>query len=254
VAVIYLRAHISTGEGGELPRENILALSLPLLGNLLIQLVIARVGIWALGYFSSKEIVGVYGASVQMAAIITMPLLVINSMAMPLIADMFHNQKNTEKLESVLRTITTTISAPMLLLYALIVLFGDELLALFFGDQFREGYWVLLLLATGQIGNLLAGPCGLVLKMTGFHKTLLYLNYSFGVLAVVVTFVVAKYFGAVGVAFVAMMIFAAQNIVSLYLSVNKAGVNTSIYITIPQLRKILLKHHATVRALIDRAV
>jgi O-antigen/teichoic acid export membrane protein len=219
--------------------ENIFSVSFPLLGNLITQLIFARIGIWALGYYSTKDTIAIYGAAVQLSTLISMTLLIINSMALPLIADLYHNNKK-ELLQRILRSITTLVALPIIILYFLVVLFGQQLLSFIFGDAYSDGYLILLMLATGQLGNLLAGPCGLILKMTGNHKLLLKINYLFVAVMAPLTVFFASQLGAHGVALIAMLSFILQNLVSLYFANKLTGINSAIFLSASEIKNFWL--------------
>ena len=207
------------------------SLALPLFLNSLAVIVTERVGLWAVGNNYSKNIVAYYGASAQIATLIVMPILVVNSFTMPLIADIYHNDTDRKKLERILRAITTLISIPISIVYLALIVYGKDILTLVFNEEYQKGYSVLVLIATGKIFNLICGPCGLVLKMTGHHVKLVKINYVFAALTIILVMMIAPIYGPEGVALVIMLSICFQNLVSLELAKRSTGINTFIFLS-----------------------
>ena len=85
---------------------------------------------------------------------------------------------------------------------------------------------VLVVIAFGRLVNVLAGPCGMVLLMTGFHRLMMWVNILTGVIAVLAMILIARTYGMLGVAAVAAGMMILQNVVMLALARSKSGVWT----------------------------
>ena len=117
------------------------------------------------GAFLGPDQAGVYGAVVRISELAHFGLQSINSIAAPLIAELYHSGKH-EELQDL-----TTWAARGAFVVALVVAGGLFLLGPFilelFGAEFGSGYIPLLVLLVGQILNSFAGVVGFVMMMTG---------------------------------------------------------------------------------------
>jgi len=235
----YRQLHFSTSNPTVLtPSSEVLSLAFPLFLNSLAVIVTERIGLWAVGNNFSKDIVAYYGASAQIATLIVMPILVVNSFTMPLIVDMYYNATDRKKLERILRAITTLISIPISFVYLALLIFGKDILTLIFNEDYQKGYSVLILIATGKLFNLVCGPCGLVLKMTGHHVKLVKINYAFATVTIILVILTAPAFGPEGVALVIMLSICFQNLISLGLAIQRTGINTCIFLSPGDISKL----------------
>jgi O-antigen/teichoic acid export membrane protein len=100
------------------------------------------------------------------------PLLVTNAVLPPVIAELY-NQDKTGWLERTLRSFSTLSGVPSLLFLKIFMLLGGQILGLVYGDYYRHGAGILILLSAAKIAAVCSGFYGLVLQMTGYHKQIL---------------------------------------------------------------------------------
>jgi O-antigen/teichoic acid export membrane protein len=224
-SVLLLR-HTSPGTGGRwLPLAELGGLALPMLMTNLSYLLLNQADLWVLGMFLAKQEVALYGAALQVAALVSFPLFVLNAVVPPYIAES-SGPDSRSALQASLRRATGLAGYAGLLAFAGCLLLGDWLLALIYGEFYREAYGLLAVIAVGRLANLLAGPCGLVLLMTGSQWTMLWITAISGLLTVAAMAVVVRPFGAFGVALVAAIAMALQNVAMLIFSRRNAGLWT----------------------------
>jgi O-antigen/teichoic acid export membrane protein len=94
-----------------------------------------------------------------------MPLLVIDLVLPPVIAEMY-NQDKAGRLERTLRSFTTLSGVPSLLFLTMFMRLGGQILGLGYGDYCRHGAGIRILLSPAKVCS---GFYGLVLQMTGHH-------------------------------------------------------------------------------------
>jgi O-antigen/teichoic acid export membrane protein len=209
---------------------DIIKLAIPLLANTLLVIAIGRIGLWTAGYNFEKDSVAIYGAALQLALLLTQPLLIINTLTMPLIADMFHNDTDHGRLEKVLRTTTSLVAWPFILFFLGLVIFGSDLLTIIFDKSYAQGYWVLVFLAAGQLSTLVVGPSGLILKMTNHHNFLVTINCVTGLITLVLSILAAQKYSIEGVAAVAMSTIIIKNIFVLHFTARKTRIFSAIFL------------------------
>ena len=146
-----------------------LRVSLPLLlvaGSLI---VLNQADILMIGMFLGPKEAGIYTAATKTAALVSFVLVAVNAIAAPMISEL-HTKGDREKLQEMVSAAARWMFWPSLGATLGLVLFGGAVLG-FFGPEFTEGYWALVLLALGQLVNASVGPVGYLMSLTG-HQDL----------------------------------------------------------------------------------
>jgi len=160
-------------------------------------LLLLQVDLWVMGYFRSPEEVAVYGAASRMVGLLTLPLLIVNSIIPPIIAEMYAQRKLND-LEKTLRKVATITSVPSLIILMLFGVYGESILALVYGGYYKAGADILSILCVGQIVNVLTGSCGLLMTYTGHQKAFMKMALLVGLFSVVVMCLLVPLYGGVG--------------------------------------------------------
>lgn len=134
----------------------VLRVTAPLLVSNLALLALTQADLWILGAFRSQEEVAVYGAAARMVLLVAVPLLIVNAIVPPLIAEM-HVQGRRQELERIVRATVTVALLPTLGVVVIFMLAGGEILGVLFGDYYSKGALVLALLSAGHLTNVWAG-------------------------------------------------------------------------------------------------
>lgn len=208
----------------------IMRVALPLLVVNLTQLTLTQADLWILGAFRSQQEVALYGAAARTVILVVMPMLIVNSVVSPLIAGMYAQGRRRE-LERVLRATATLAGIPAFLLLAVFALLGGPILGLVFGDYYRGGAMVLVLLSIGQLVNVWVGACGIALVMTGNHITVMAITVASSLVMVVGGLNVVGPYGATGVAAAAATGVAICNISFWLMAKRKTGMWTHMGFT-----------------------
>ena len=155
--------------------------------------------LWIIGMVRGEEDVAIYGAAAKLTMIIIMPVFIVNAVVTPMIAEEFAKGKLNE-LEKMLRFVGTLATVPSLGLVLLFMLFGGPILALLFGSFYSGGALILLLLSIKGLIIVWNGASGTILAMTGKQKDLMGITLITGVLSIILSFILGRYLGGVGVA------------------------------------------------------
>jgi len=141
---------------------------------------------------------GEYGAAIRMSTFITMPLLSLNNIFAPTIAEL-HGKGERQKLESMFKVIvrwSITFSLPIFLI---MVLFSPYLLGLT-GAGFVAAWPLVIAFSLGAMINAVTGPVGYMLLMTGYQR-LSFLNSIAAVIVnVALGIILTPRYGAMGIA------------------------------------------------------
>lgn len=156
--------------------------------------------VWAdtilLGIFRPSAEVGVYNVATRLVTLATFVMPAINSSFGPRIADLYHRGQ-TASLRRAYAAATSWILRLSLPAFVAVVTFPRELLAIF-GDGFRVGAAVTVILAVGKLVDAGTGPCGLMLNMSGRPLWNMVDNITVLVLNIVLNLLLIPRYGIVG--------------------------------------------------------
>jgi O-antigen/teichoic acid export membrane protein len=155
--------------------------------------------LWLLAYFQPMDEVAFYGSAFRLVTLLVMPLTIVNAVIPPMVADLYSKQKYAQ-IENVLQKTATMTSALSFGIFALIILFGADILGLVYGEVYRAAYGIFVILAAGQIMNVCTGSPGILLTMSGHERIVMGSALGAGAIGVIVSFFGVQAFGAIGVA------------------------------------------------------
>lgn len=203
-----------TMKSSAIPSFELLRIGGPLLVVNLSMFVLMQVDLWVLGAFRSAAEVALYGAAARVIKLIAMPLIVVNEVVAPVIAELSVKSEK-EKLERTLRSAASVAAIPAIGAVLLLVVFGESVMSLLYGEFYGQGAVILCFLGIGQVVNVWAGSCGFTLIMTGHQKTMMYITMTSGLIAILGCVMVVENYGAEGVAAMASLAMIVQNIAML---------------------------------------
>ncbi len=177
-----------------------------------------------LGVFSSAKDVGLYAVAARMALMTSFFLQVTNASVSPKIAALYASGSMAE-LENMVQKITKGLFYLGAFSLFIFIVFGESILSLW-GSEFKEAYWVLVILGIGQFINLGTGAVGLLLMMTNYEKLHGRIALIFSGLNIVSCILLTILFGAIGAAIGAAAIVALLNITTLIFVKKKLNIST----------------------------
>lgn len=216
-----------------LDSRRLLSISIPILVTNIMFIVMTQADIWILGLYRPEEEVALYGAAVRLVTKIAMPLLLVNAVVPPLIAEMYAAKKH-DKLQEVLRTTASVAGLPALLVLLIFAIFAGPILRVVYGEFYVSASRLLVILSVGQLVNVWSGSCALVLNMTGFHKEAMLMSILTGGLCLLAAFPTITHYGAIGAAVVVTSAISLRNVGMLLLTRRKTGIWT--HMNWPRLR------------------
>ncbi len=204
--------------------------SWPLLINAVTLFLLSQSDLWLVGTYASKEDVAVYGAAARLVMLTAISLSIVNMVVPPLIARM-HAKNDLARLERLLRSIATLAAIPSLIILTMFMLFAAPMMELIYGEHYRSGAVVLMILCAGQIANVLTGSCGYVLIMTGHRKTIMAITIASAVFALSTGLYFVQVFGVIGLATAYTIAAVVQQIGMLVYAHHYSGVWTHAGVT-----------------------
>lgn len=165
-----------------------------------------------LGMFSSTVDVGIFGAAMRTSMLVALVLVVVNIMVAPKMAGLYQ-QKRYQDLEQLMRKSTLMMSLAALPVLFVFMVFPGLIMS-FFGESFRSGALVLVILTVGQAVNVICGPVGYFLIMTGQEKLLRKSALISGLVLATASIGLIPPYGAIGAALAISLAVIVVNIVS----------------------------------------
>ncbi|MFH1968576.1 MAG: oligosaccharide flippase family protein [bacterium] len=162
-----------------------------------------------LGYFRSASDVGVYSAAANLAI---QTIIFVNAFTVifaPLILDIHHQGKH-EEVKNIFQIITRwclTLSAPLLLF---VIFFSSQLMNIF-GEEFRRGGTVLIILCVAQLFCIIGTGATQILLMLGHHKLESINSVELIILNISLNIILISKFGIMGAAIATTLAFLAIN-------------------------------------------
>ena len=179
-----------------------------------------------LGVFHSSAEVGVYAAALRLALLINFVIIAFNSILAPKFAAL-HKQEALSEMKQMADSSVKIMLLLSLPAFGLFFIFPEYLL-LIFSPGFTDASTALMILTFGQLFNILAGPVGIMLLMTG-HEAVMRKNV---VIAAAISFslgvVLIPVYGVIGAAGAATSGMIALNYLSSWSVRNVLGIEPLI--------------------------
>lgn len=205
-------------------RQLLLKSSFPLMGAIILQQITQSLPLLALGYWASSADVGIFGAAQRTATLVSLVLIAANIIVAPKLSELYQ-QNNMAALGRVARQgamLMTAMASPVLLLCLLV----PEWIMGLFGPEFRSGWLLLVIMAVGQLVNVLTGSVGFLLIMTGNEKSFFSANLLSAALSVTLVLLLVPVYGALGAAFAVAVPVAVVNLVRVRFIWKQMGIMT----------------------------
>lgn len=152
-------------------------------------------------YYTQKE-VGVYMLAFRLAGVISLVLLIVNTMAAPKFAELYWAKKHDELQRLISQS--AKIMFWIALLISAVLILGSKLILGFFGNEFLAGIPILLILAIGQFINAATGSVGALMFMSGYQKESRTIVVISLLIAIGMYFLLVPKYSILGAAYVSM--------------------------------------------------
>lgn len=208
--------------------------------------VVVRIDIWAVGATRPADLAA-YGAATRLVLLVSTPLLIVNAVVPPVIAQL-HARGERRRLERIVRVTATVSSLPALGMLAIFLVLGRPVMEIVYGDFYGAGAVPLAVLSAGAAFAVATGSCGMVLNMTGHQRVAMVVSLVAAVATMVGVFVGGAIAGGVGVAYAAAGGIILQNLLQVVACRRVLGVRTeiSVAMTWDETRRALASHRSAV--------
>ncbi len=200
LVVLYrLHARKLPRDPGSLSTAELFDTAAPLWAIVMVNNMLAHADRWILGAFMTKAEVGIYGAAARLVLLVSQPLILINLLVPPYIAELYAKGE-TRRLERILRQTAALAGIPAVLVLFTFIFFGGSILGTFYPDAYRAGATILAILSISKVVNVLTGSSGITMAMTGHQYILMRIAVVVSGLSIVGCYVVVQRWGSLGVA------------------------------------------------------
>ncbi len=215
--------------------------AIPFLAIALTALVLLSADVFILARLGSLGEVALYGMVSRLVTFVALPLLVVNLVLPPIVAEMYARGQ-TGRLERTLRTFSTLAGVPSLLILIVFMLLGGPILEMLYSKPIYysdTAVLVLLILSAAKLAAVWSGSCGLVLQFTGHQSSMLRVSLLTSPLFFVVAILATQRYGPVGVACAVAVTTALQNVIMVLVAKRKTGMWTHVMFSLAPFRKVL---------------
>lgn len=212
------------GVAGDFPMAKLLHSSVPLFWVALSQLVITLSATVMLGIWSTSADVGIYGAASRIVVLLGFIALAVTSIASPKFSAL-HHQGDTRALGTLAKSSTALLILAASPAFAIFFLMPEKVMGLF-GSEFAAGSNVVLILAMGQLVNIITGPAGNLLMMCGHERLVRNTLTASAFICVALNLLLIPPMGVIGAAIANAVTVTMENLVLLTLVWRKLGIMT----------------------------
>jgi len=154
-----------------------------------------------LGYFEfiGTSQVGIYNAALPTAVLITVFLTPVNKIILPVLSELF-SQNKLQEIKETYKTATKWIVSFTFPAFLMLAFFSRPILKLLFGKEYMAGYLVLSVLAFAYFINTSVGSAGQILKAVGKTKLIFLNSIASAVLNVLLNYFLIQQWGLIGAA------------------------------------------------------
>ena len=201
--------------------REMLKTSIPLFLVSLSILIVSNADLVMLGIMVDSNEIGIYAVASRIALLTSFVLQVTTSSLMPKVAAMYTSNQMKE-LEKMIQKVTWGLFIFGIIVYFIYVFFGSWILS-FWGEEFKDAYLILLILAFGQLINLATGAVGSILVMTGYENTQAKISTLSSLIYIPLNFVLIYNYGVLGSAIATSSVIIVVKIISFFYVKKKIG-------------------------------
>jgi O-antigen/teichoic acid export membrane protein len=197
----------------------------PVLLVQVLTLVVRQGDLWVAGTWCASEELALYAGASRAIQLVSIPLSLINLSVMSFIPQL-RTHGRLDELEHVLRITAGWAAIPSFLALAAYVVAPAPILELFLGSYYRDAAGLLAIMSFGQFALVWVGSSELTLVLSGRERAAALVNAVAAGAMVGGGTLVARFYGAVGLASVSAVVIAAQGLAQWLLSRRLVGVWT----------------------------
>ncbi len=183
----------------------------------------SQVGVLLLGVMNGSESAGLYSVAQRGALLVAFPLAAVSTAIAPTAARLWAAH-DPQRLQRMARHSARGALIACLPLVGIYLLFGQEILTVFFGPEFAAASAALAILALGQLANVATGPVATLLVMTGHERNAVVGIAVGAVLNIVLAVALIPSLDTAGAALAAAIGIAISNVILVVISKRRLAI------------------------------
>ncbi|MDG5490137.1 flippase [Psychroserpens sp. SPM9] len=165
-------------------------------------------------YLTTTDL-GIYSIALTLTAFVPTVLLSVNAIFTPIISQL-HTEKRMQELKKYYQASCKYIFVLTIPLIVFLIVFNQPMLNVF-GEEFKLGGQVLILLLIAQVINTSTGSVGMMLNMTGLERVSRNSTVVLAILSIIGYLVLIPKYGLIGIGIVKMIMMTLQGIYAVYM-------------------------------------
>lgn len=221
ICIISYRHSFKLGSGVTV--SGLLSLSLPMMVAHVVSQINLFSGQFFLSIYTSASDISLFSVSLRIATLMTFLVFAINRISAPKFAVLYKEGKLEELRKVVIfsNRILFVCAIPVLLF---VIYFGRTILS-YFGDEFIDAYYILIILIFGQFISSVTGTVIFLLQMTGLHKELRNNVIFSAMFSIILGAILIPKYGLIGAAIMTFFSLSLTNLFSCYKAYKVLGIN-----------------------------
>lgn len=209
------------------PCREVVQVSIPLLLMASFGILISELTVVFLGWHYQPEQVAVYGVCVRIAVLAAFALQATNTIMNPLISELYYAGKHDELQKAL--SFSAAVSMVVTLLLVVFLIFSSKHILGIFGNHYRSGANLLIILVLAQFINAASGPVGSVMKMSGKHNQSCIIMFLTMLWSILFGYYLIKEYGVYGAAITNLSAMIMWNGAMLVYVIKKMNLNPTLF-------------------------
>jgi len=201
--------------------------SLPILISSSVFILLTWIDKLFLGVYETESEIALFEVSAKIALVIGFTLEALNSILAPKISELFY-KKDVFALQNTINFTSKINISISIFMFLLILSFPTQILSIF-GESFKEGKTILLILATGKLISSLSGSVGIILQMTGNQQIYKRIMIMALFINLTLNLILIEPYGVIGVAIATSLTMIIWNLSAVIIIKKKLKINSFYY-------------------------
>ena len=204
--------------------KELIITAFPMMITSISSILLISLPIFFLDYFFSQTEVGIFSVVFQIAMLISIVMIIINTIVAPKFSELFWANKKTELQKFISQSVNIMFS--IALIVSIVVTVFSEFILNIFGNEFKDGQYILVILVIGQLISVSIGSVGILMNMVGKQKALRNINLIALIICLILYILVVPNYGLIGCSVVFVFGLSFTKIVAAIYMRKKMGLTT----------------------------
>ena len=198
------------------------------------QLILNHTDVLMIGFYCGTTDAGIYSVAAMIAKLMILGLVTIDMIVAPMISELYAQDRMAE-LQRIVSLAALGILVVSIGSGLIIIILGQFILGMF-GTAFKDGYLALVIIASSQMFNALAGSVGFLMTMTRYHSEAAKIIGFSALLNIILNMCLIPVYGIAGAAIATAITTVCWNITMFLFVRKRLNINPTIFSCLRLLR------------------